>query len=62
MAYGPGQTCPESGVYRVAHDRAHKQQHEITMVKGKTFPPCAGCTGHGPSYVLVRRTEHLTGR
>lgn len=59
MTYDPGQTCPTSGVYRVTHDNAHQQTHEITMVKGKTFPPCAGCTGHGPKYELVRVTEHL---
>lgn len=58
MSYGPGQTAPDSGVYRVEHDRNHKQPHEITMIKGNTFPPCAGCTS-GPRYTLVRKTEHL---
>jgi len=36
----PGEKAEVSGVYRVTHDPAHKQPHEITMVKGHTFPPC----------------------
>ena len=43
--YKPGEKAPVSGVYRVTHDHAHKQTHEDTMVKGHTFPPCAGCSG-----------------
>jgi hypothetical protein len=58
MAYGPGQTCPTSGIYAVVHDKNHKGHHEITMVAGKTFPPCSGCSS-GPQYTLARKTEHL---
>jgi hypothetical protein len=58
MAYKPGDKAPDSGIYKVVHDRNHKQPHEITMIKGKEFPPCPGCTS-GPQYTLVRKTEHL---
>jgi hypothetical protein len=59
MSYSVGQSAPVSGVYRVLHDRNHRQPHEITMVAGRTFPPCDYC-GNGVRYELVRRTEHLT--
>jgi len=55
-----GEKAEVSGVYRVTHDPAHKQPHEITMDKGHTFPPCPSC-GHGVRYTLVRPTEHLSG-
>jgi hypothetical protein len=54
----PGDICQTSGIYRVVHDTAHKQPHEITMVQGKTFPPCE-IRGCHVSYTLVRKTEHL---
>jgi len=58
MSYKPGDTVPTSGIYRVTHDPAHRQPHEITCVAGKTFPPCRDC--HHPRYVLVRPAVHVS--
>jgi hypothetical protein len=55
--YKPGDTVPYSGIYRVTHDPAHTQEHEVTCIKGKTFPPCRGC--HHPRFVLVKAAHHI---
>ena len=39
----PGATIPESGIYEVVHDSAHRQTHESVMVKGDAFPLCDVC-------------------
>jgi hypothetical protein len=55
----PGDICQVSGIYGVRHDKVHPNQaHQITMVKGKTFPPCSHC-GRGVTYTLEKKTEHL---
>ena len=41
--FKPGQDVPHSGIYTVTHDHAHEQEHEVTCVYGKKFPPCRGC-------------------
>jgi len=33
---------PESGIYRVVHAQ-HRLPHEVTLLKGQVFPPCARC-------------------
>jgi hypothetical protein len=39
-----GQICPTSGIYRIKTCKClSKQQYEIPLVKGKTFPPCRNC-------------------
>ena len=53
-----GETATTSGIYQVVHDLNHKAPHQITMVQGHRFPPCAGCKS-GPTYTLVKKTEHL---
>ena len=45
------------GVYRVVHDSTHSQEHEVTCVYGKKFPPCRGC--RHPRFVLVRAAHHI---
>jgi hypothetical protein len=59
MANKPGERVPESGIYKVNHDRNHKAEHEVTAVKGEPFPPCRGC-GHGITYTLVKAAHHLS--
>ena len=50
--FHPGQTVPESGVYRVSHDPVHPDMpHEVTVIKGRRFPTCRGCKGI--SFALV---------
>ena len=33
---------PDSGIYRVIHTQ-HRLPHEVTLIAGQTFPPCAKC-------------------
>ena len=36
------ETIPVSGIYRVVHAQ-HRLPHEVTLIEGQTFPPCAKC-------------------
>lgn len=56
--FSPGQEVKRSGIYRVVHDYAHADPHEVTCVFGKRFPPCHYC-GEGVRYVLVRGAQHV---
>jgi hypothetical protein len=38
----PGDTAPESGVYRVIH-ASHRPEHLVTMIKGEHLPVCSQC-------------------
>ena len=55
--YKPGQDVPASGIYRVTHDKNHAQEHEVTCVRGKRFPPCRGCAH--PRFQLVHAAHHI---
>jgi hypothetical protein len=55
--FKPGDEVQSSGVYRVVHDSTHSQEHEVTCVYGKKFPPCRGC--RHPRFVLVRAAHHI---
>jgi hypothetical protein len=39
----PGATIPESGIYEVLHEGAHRETHESVLVKGDRFPACDIC-------------------
>jgi hypothetical protein len=54
----PGETVPASGIYKVVHDKNHRQEHEVTCVMGEPFPPCKDC-GKGARFVLVRAAHHV---
>jgi len=56
--FKPGQTCKQSGIYKVVHDPNHKEEHEVTVINGKRFPPCRDCDG-GVRFVLVHPAKHL---
>jgi hypothetical protein len=56
--YKPGEKVPKSGIYKVLHDDAHLEQHEVTCVLDEPFPPCSGC-GKGVRFELVRAAHHL---
>jgi hypothetical protein len=56
--FKPGQEVPHSGIYRVIHDPNHSEEHEVTCVYGKVFPPCNHC-GHHVRFVLVRAAHHI---
>jgi hypothetical protein len=40
--YKGSDTIPDSGIYRVIHAQ-HRLPHEVTLIAGQTFPPCAKC-------------------
>lgn len=56
--YTAGQTAPVSGQYGL-FDSFGNYFRQITMVKGKTFPPPPR---HGLSYILMDATDHASGR
>jgi hypothetical protein len=37
-----GMLIPSSGIYQVVHS-AHRLPHEVTLLKGETFPKCQKC-------------------
>lgn len=42
----PGETVPESGIYRVTHNARHiTAEHEVTVIKGRRFPTCRRSKG-----------------
>ena len=55
--FKPGDTVPHSGIYRVIHDPAHTQEHDVTCIFGKRFPPCRGCDH--PRFVLKVAAQHI---
>jgi hypothetical protein len=50
-----GDICQTSGIYKTINHVLHPKQ--ITMVKGKQFPPCSECSTK-VQYQLVQATEH----
>jgi len=40
--YKSPDVIPETGIYRVIHAQ-HRLPHEVTLLEGQTFPPCARC-------------------
>jgi hypothetical protein len=55
--YKPGDTVEHSGIYRVLHDN-HAEEHEVTCVYGKKFPPCHDKGCH-PRFVVVKLAQHI---
>jgi hypothetical protein len=42
LLYKSPDTIPVSGIYRVIHAQ-HRLPHEVTLIAGQVFPPCAKC-------------------
>ena len=38
-----GEIVPQSGIYRITHDPAHMEVHEVTALKGHRFPTSRHC-------------------
>lgn len=57
-SYKPGENCERSGVYRVEHDTGHAEEHEVTCVAGRKFPPC-NTKGCHPTFVAVKLARHI---
>jgi hypothetical protein len=41
--FAAGEIIPESGIYEVIHQDAHRETHESVLVKGDPFPLCESC-------------------
>ncbi len=54
-----GDQVQNSGIYRVIHDPAHDQPHEVTCLYGRRFPQCRGC--QHARFTLVRGAESVDG-
>jgi hypothetical protein len=55
--YKSSDAIPVSGVYRVIHAQ-HRLPHEVTLIAGQVFPPCAKCHAE-VRFQLVRELPHL---
>jgi hypothetical protein len=54
-----GERIPTSGIYRVNHGQ-HRLPHEVTLLEGSMFPPCAGCN-YLVFFELLQAAPHLAG-
>lgn len=52
QVFRAGEVAPESGVYKVTHQR-HRESHLATLFQGEKFPRCAHC-GAGVRFTLLR--------
>ena len=50
--YKTGDMVPHSGIYNVSHNE-HRLPHEVTLIRGNSFPRCAKC-GNNVVYRLLR--------
>lgn len=57
LLYKSSDTIPESGIYRVIHAN-HRLPHEVTLIRGQVFPPCAKCREE-VRFELVRELPEL---
>ena len=51
-----GAVIPDSGIYRVMHS-THRLPHEVTLLKGATFPKCQKCAD-AVSFKLIRALDN----
>jgi hypothetical protein len=56
--YKSSDPIPVSGVYRVIHAQ-HRLPHEVTLIAGQTFPPCAQCHAE-VRFEMVRELPSLS--
>jgi len=57
LLYKSSDTIPASGIYLVIHAQ-HRLPHEVTLIAGQIFPPCAKCHEE-VRFQLVRDLPHL---
>jgi hypothetical protein len=60
VCHKTGQQIPDSGIYRVTHQQ-HRLPHEVTLLKGETFPRCAKC-GDMVEFELVQSVPYHRDR
>jgi hypothetical protein len=57
--FKPGEKVPDSGIYKIVHDRNHRVDHEVTCIANERFPPCHGC-GKGVRFRLFMKALHFS--
>jgi hypothetical protein len=58
VRFNTGAVIPDSGIYRVFHS-AHRLPHEVTLLRGETFPKCQKCAD-AVTFELVRVLSYQT--
>ncbi len=56
--FEPGTLVERSGIYEAFH-ASHRVTHQVTLLEGQTFPPCARCKDK-VRFELVRAQRRLT--
>lgn len=54
-----GLEIQQTGIYRVHHDK-HRLPHEVTLLKGESFPRCSQC-GSVVEFELLRAAPGIDG-
>jgi len=54
----PGQPVPETGIYEVIHDGAHRVAHEAVMHREDLFPVCDQCDTR-VRFKLIRTAPYI---
>ncbi len=54
----PGEPVPETGIYEVIHDRAHRTAHEVVMHGQDLFPACDQCDAR-VRFKLIRTAPYI---
>jgi hypothetical protein len=57
-SFKTGAVIVHSGIYRVVH-AAHRVPHEVTLLKGETFPKCQKCH-EAVTFTLLRALNYQT--
>jgi hypothetical protein len=55
--FKPGDRVLHSGIYRVLHNPAHEEPHEVTCLYDRRFPRCHIC--EHTRFMLVRGAENI---
>lgn len=57
LLYKSSDSIPATGIYLVIHEE-HRLPHEVTLIAGQVFPPCARCHA-AVRFQLVRELPDL---
>jgi hypothetical protein len=53
-----GDVISESGIYETIHENAHRDPHEVVMIKSDLFPPCDTCADR-VRFRLIRSAPYI---
>jgi hypothetical protein len=58
QAFKPGDTVPDSGIYRAHHANEHRKAHAVVLLSRGNFPVCAVC-GKAVRFDYVQVAPHI---